>query len=860
MQPVPDDRTTSRQADQITRVVWLCIGGALLGLNYAIRCHQALVLKREERIALPGVAAGLGRGDDDATRCLLVLCLVVLRDHPELLHRVAGEEVAAGSVLADYAAPHDVALVARAVNEDVDLVGPVRRRGSRTGCSGDEAFLRGVDLVVLRGAAGRERGQVENVPGAGGQIIDLLLGHVGCSFGGAHLDACRRRSDSYRFELDCGGAELVVQREHFADQDTHMHLLRRHADLARGNVVFGGHEAEHGVEAVALRRDFALRRRQSVHRDAAGSRDRRAARVGHVSPDAPRAGLRRGVARERHGQHAAKQQHKKDSHGAFPPLPPLSRAAATLSSQHGVYQWHDDRVDWDATDQPFNATIPMTPMRPHHTLCIVVTLALGGGVSTTLAAQTPAPVRNIDSLLARMTLEEKLGQLNQLSVDNRPNAEQLDLVRKGLVGSFLNLTGAAATRDAQHIAVTESRLRIPLIFGHDVIHGYRTIFPIPLGETASWDPDAVEAAARVAAREAAAAGLHWTFAPMVDIARDPRWGRIAEGSGEDPYLGSAMAAARVRGFQGADPRAPDAVLATVKHFAAYGGAEGGRDYNTVDLSERTLREVYLPPYHAAMDAGAATVMTSFNEIGGIPSTASPWLMTTLLRREWGFRGFVVSDWTAVEELRNHGVAGSRAEAGVDMDMVSRIYVNDLPALVRAGRIPMAVVNEAVRRVLRAKAALGLFDDPYHGATPERERAALLAPEHRQLARRVAEESIVLLKNDGQRLPLGASVKTIAVIGPLADDKVSALGSWPGRGGEAGGRRGAGAGRSRGHERRSRESRQYRPPRCAAAAARGRSRNWYARRARADERSAAHDTLGRGARPRDSRVLVPRGRD
>src|SRR6184192_4048623 len=430
----------------------------------------------------------------------------------------------------------------------------------------------------------------------------------------------------------------------------------------------------------------------------------------------------------------------------------------------------------------------MTLLRLRYALCIVVTLALGGGVSATLAAQTPAPVRNIDSLLARMTLEEKLGQLNQLSVDNQPSTEQLELVRKGLVGSFLNLTGAAATRDAQHIAVTESRLRIPLIFGHDVIHGYRTIFPIPLGEAASWDPEAVEAAARVAAREAAAAGLHWTFAPMVDIARDPRWGRSAEGSGEDPYLGSAMAAARVRGFQGTDPRAPDAVLATVKHFAAYGGAEAGRDYNTVDLSERTLREVYLPPYRAALDAGAATVMTSFNEIGGIPSTASPWLMTTLLRREWGFRGFVVSDWTAVAELLNHGVAGTRAdagklalEAGVDMDMVSRIYVNDLPALVRAGRIPMAVVNEAVRRVLRAKAALGLFDDPYHGASPERERAALLAPEHRQLARRVAEESIVLLKNDSQLLPLGARVHSIAVIGPLADDKTAALGSWPGRG-------------------------------------------------------------------------------
>src|SRR5256886_1785161 len=387
-----------------------------------------------------------------------------------------------------------------------------------------------------------------------------------------------------------------------------------------------------------------------------------------------------------------------------------------------------------------------------------------------------------------MTLEEKLGQLKQVSVDGQPNAEQLDLARKGLVGSFLNLAGADATHAAQHVAVTESRLHIPLILGLDVIHGYRTTFPIPLGEAASWDPEAVEAAAHVAAKEAAAAGVHWTFAPMVDIARDPRWGRIAEGSGEDPYLGSAMAAARIRGFQGADPRAPDAVLATVKHFAAYGGAEGGRDYNTVDLSERTLREVYLPPYHAALDAGAGSVMTSFNEIGGIPSTGNPWLMTTLLRREWGFKGFVVSDWTAINELLNHGVAGTRGdagklalEAGVDMDMVSRIYVDGLPALMRAGRISVAVVNEAVRRVLRAKAALGLFDDPSPAARPGPERAVLPAPEPRQLARRVAEESMVLLKNDASLLPIGPRVHTIAVIGPLADDKASALGSWPGRG-------------------------------------------------------------------------------
>src|SRR5436190_12542081 len=400
----------------------------------------------------------------------------------------------------------------------------------------------------------------------------------------------------------------------------------------------------------------------------------------------------------------------------------------------------------------------------------------------------PATGPTIDSLLARMTLEEKLGQLNQVSVDGQPNAEQLDLARKGLVGSFLNLAGADATHAAQHVAVTESRLHIPLILGLDVIHGYRTIFPIPLAEAASWDSEAVEAAAHVAAREAAAAGVNWTFAPMVDIARDPRWGRIAEGSGEDPYLGSQMAAARVRGFQGTDLRAPEAVMATVKHFAAYGGAEGGRDYNTADVSERTLREIYLPPFRAAVDAGAGSIMTSFNEIAGIPSHANRWLVTTLLRDEWKFRGFVVSDWTGIEELLAHGVAGSRADAGklgldagVDMDMVSGIYLEDVPALVRAGRIPVATVDAAVRRILAAKAAFGLFADPYHGSSVERERSVLLAPEHRQLARRVAQEAIVLLKNDGQRLPLGPAVRTLAVIGPLADDKVAALGSWPGRG-------------------------------------------------------------------------------
>src|SRR5438093_354653 len=350
----------------------------------------------------------------------------------------------------------------------------------------------------------------------------------------------------------------------------------------------------------------------------------------------------------------------------------------------------------------------MTPMRRRNTLCIVITLALGGGVSAILPAQTPAPRRNIDSLLARMTLEEKFGQLNLPSVDNRPSAEQLELLRKGLVGGFLNLTGAAAARETQRVAVTESRLGIPLLLGYDVIHGYRTTFPIPLAEASTWDPAAVQAAAHVAAGEAAAAGVHWTYAPMVDIARDPRWGRIAEGSGEDPYLGAVLAAARVRGFQGADLKAPDAVLATAKHFAAYGGAEGGRDYNTVDISERTLREVYLPPFRAAVDAGVGSIMTSFNDIAGVPSTANRWLVTTLLRGEWGFAGFVVSDWTGIAELQAHGVAASRADAGrlalaagVDMDMQSRSYLEVVPALVRRGLISPAVVDAAVRRGLPA---------------------------------------------------------------------------------------------------------------------------------------------------------------
>jgi len=400
--------------------------------------------------------------------------------------------------------------------------------------------------------------------------------------------------------------------------------------------------------------------------------------------------------------------------------------------------------------------------RTRHTA--IATFLLLFGVTARSAAQ------NLDSLLARMTLEEKLGQLHLPSADQRATPAQLALVRRGLVGGFLNVVGTEAAREAQRVAVTESRLKIPLLLGLDVIHGYRTIFPIPLAEAGSWDPEAAEAAARVAGREARADGINWTFAPMVDIARDPRWGRIAEGSGEDPYLGSVMARARVRGFE-------ENLLATAKHFAAYGGAEAGRDYNVVDVSERTLRDIYLPPFKAAVDAGVASIMTAFNEIGGVPSSGSAWLTDTVLRREWGFNGFVVSDWTSVAELIPHGVAGSRAEAGrialtagVDMDMVSGIYLDSLPALVRANVIPMAVVDSAVKRVLRAKVRLGLFANPYRTTT------APNALESRALARLLAQESIVLLKNEGSLLPLTKG-KTIAVIGPLADNRLDALGPW-----------------------------------------------------------------------------------
>jgi beta-glucosidase len=430
-------------------------------------------------------------------------------------------------------------------------------------------------------------------------------------------------------------------------------------------------------------------------------------------------------------------------------------------------------------------------------LAVLVLFAFGSPLSAQPAAADPEIEARLDELLAKMTLAEKVGQLNQYSStfdvtgpapSDAAGKARWEQIRGGLVGSMLNVTGAEATRGAQQAAVENSRLGIPMIFGYDVIHGYKTIFPIPLGEAASFDLEAIEASARVAATEAAAAGLHWTFAPMVDIARDARWGRIMEGAGEDPWLGARVAAARVRGFQGGDLAAVDTIAACAKHYAAYGFAEAGRDYNTVDISEQTLRNVVLPPFHAAVDAGVATLMNAFNEIGGVPATSSVQLQRTILKGEWGFDGFVVSDWGSIGELIQHGVAADGRDAarlaihaGSDMDMESRSYVENLAALVEDGAVAESLVDDAVRRVLRVKFRLGLFDDPYRYSDSEREQMVTLSDEHLALARDVARKSIVLLKNDGRLLPLSKTGGSIAVIGALAADKDTPLGSWRGRG-------------------------------------------------------------------------------
>lgn len=396
--------------------------------------------------------------------------------------------------------------------------------------------------------------------------------------------------------------------------------------------------------------------------------------------------------------------------------------------------------------------------------------------------------KEINSLLSRMTLEEKLGQLQQLDGEGNGNyrPEHVELVRKGLLGSTLNVRGAKVTNELQRVAMNESRLKIPLIFGFDVIHGYRTVFPIPLAEASSWDPASVERASSIAAAEARAVGLHWTFAPMVDIARDPRWGRIMEGSGEDPFLGSAMARARTIGFQGKDYSAPDKVVACAKHYVGYGAAEAGRDYNTTDISEWTLRQIYLPPFKATVDAGIGTFMSAFNDLNGVPASANHFTLTRVLRDEWKFDGFVVSDYTSVQELINHGLAADGRQAanaalnaGVDMEMVSRLYNQNGASLLKDGKLTQQTIDEAVRRILRIKFRLGLFDNPY--ADEARESRVVFSTENQTAARQIAAHSMVLLKNDRNILPLSKTVRSIALIGPLADSQKDMIGAWSGDG-------------------------------------------------------------------------------
>jgi len=420
---------------------------------------------------------------------------------------------------------------------------------------------------------------------------------------------------------------------------------------------------------------------------------------------------------------------------------------------------------------------------------LLALLAVAGSLRA-YAEETPtraAPDR-IAALLARMTLEEKAGQLSQLGAQQTPTGPRVQAgseedIRQGRVGSLIGAYGTETTHRLQRIAVEESRLKIPLLFSFDVIHGFRTVFPVPLAEASAFDPDLARRTARVAAREATAHGLHWTYAPMVDIARDARWGRVVEGAGEDPFLGAALAVARVRGLRGSRPD-DTRLLATAKHFVAYGAAEAGRDYNVVDLSERTLHEIYLPPFRAAVEAGVDAIMPAFNEIAGVPMHAHRPLLEQELRGRWGFGGVVVSDYTGVEELRMHGMADTRdqagaaaLEAGVDVDMISAIYPTALPALVRSGRIPERLLDRAVRRVLEAKERLGLFDDPYRYGDAARERTASRTPEARKLAREAAQKSIVLLKNDGDVLPLKKELGTLAIVGALAEDAQSTLGAW-----------------------------------------------------------------------------------
>lgn len=440
--------------------------------------------------------------------------------------------------------------------------------------------------------------------------------------------------------------------------------------------------------------------------------------------------------------------------------------------------------------------------KKHLPLIVCLCIAVLFGFTKTATAQNqlidPEIEQKIDDLISQMTLQEKVGQLNQhngswdvtgpIPEDNEYVAERARLLKSGGVGSLLNVVGAEATMAAQKLAVENSRLGIPLVFGYDVIHGFKTIFPIPLGESASWDLEVIEQSARVAAIEASAAGINWTFAPMVDVGRDPRWGRVMEGAGEDPYLASEIARARVRGFQTDDLSANNSIMATAKHFAGYGFSEGGRDYNTVDFGTRTLFNIVLPPFEAAVDEGVGTIMNSFNDLNGIPANGDTFLQRTVLKERWGFNGFVISDWGSIRQMINHGFSKDLEQSAVhaitsgnDMDMESEAYQRHLVDLVERGKVDEALVDQAVRRILRMKFHLGLFDDPYRYSDPEREAALIFTDEHRAIARDVAKRSIVMLNNDNNLLPISKSTPKIAVIGHLAAEKDAPLGNWRAQG-------------------------------------------------------------------------------
>lgn len=427
-------------------------------------------------------------------------------------------------------------------------------------------------------------------------------------------------------------------------------------------------------------------------------------------------------------------------------------------------------------------------MKAKNWILSFVTLAMG--LSSAMAQQTGEYAKMnkfIDNLMSKMTLQEKLGQLNlpvtgEIVTGQAKSSDVAGKIKRGEVGGLFNLKGVKNIKEVQKIAVEQSRLKIPLLFGMDVIHGYETVFPIPFSLSCSWDMEAIKLSAQIAAQEASADGINWTFSPMLDICRDPRWGRMSEGNGEDPYLGSCIAKAMVEGYQGNDLSAPNTVMACVKHFALYGGAEAGRDYNTVDMSRWRMFNYYMPPYKAAVDAGALSVMTSFNVVEGIPASGNKWLLTDVLRNMWGFKGMVVTDYTAIEEMIAHGmgnlqqVSAMALNAGTDMDMVSDGFVGTIEKSIKEGKVSEVTVNTACRRILEAKYKLGLFDDPYRYCSEKRAKKEIFTPEHKAIARKIAAETFVLLKNEGNLLPLQKKGK-IALVGPLADTRSNMSGTW-----------------------------------------------------------------------------------